>query len=551
MALYNYLMSVLNFKPNTLYLNDNLKVLRGINESCVDLIYLDPPFNSDVKYDTFGSAGEKVKVSATFKDIWEPSEVEREWMRNLKEARDNGELEGKYVCLYEVINGSEHSHSEKMMCYLVNMTVRLFELHRILKRETGSIYLHCDPTASHYLKIVMDCIFGENTFQADITWKRTYSHNDRVFGNVSDHVLFYGTPAKITDDVRIEPTEKQIKEYNLSDERGRFKSIVVTGNGTSGGESGKPWRGHDPNTVGKRGRCWSVPGSRSGGKNYDYIVSIFPEYKNIGGIHERLDFLDENDFLYYPKGGFPRLKSYMKAHEAGILPSNFWSDIEQKNGLAWDDVFPVGNTAESVDFPTQKPVKLLERIIQASSKSDDIVLDPYCGCSTTLVAAQKLGRKWMGIDYLPLSVSKLYERIGDTNVQIEREPPIRTDGGAPKRDAFSKKELITCQEDKGKNKGKKVFFLRQNGVCNGCFNDHFGCRPMDIDHIRPLSDGGKDVPENKQLLCPSCNRTKSDKTMEHLWKANREKDCMHPDYKDKTDEELWEILKERKTKRLV
>lgn len=542
----------LNFKTNALYLNDNLKVLRGINDNCVDLIYLDPPFNSDVKYDTFNTVGEKLKVSATFKDIWELSEVEMEWMRNLKEMRDNGELKDGHVCLYEVISSSQYAHSDRMMCYLVNMTVRLLELHRVLKKRdgelVGSIYLHCDPTASHYLKIIMDCVL-KDAFQADITWKRTFGRSDRVFGSVSDHVLFYGAKPQIKDEVRVLRDEESLEnDYRHKDKRGGFQPISLTGSKTAEGESGRPWRGHDPNKVGQ-GRCWSVP---KRGKNYEYIVSQSPEYANIEGIHNRLDFLHENDFLYYGKDGkhFPRLKSYKEAHAAGMLPNNFWEDIEREYGRAWGDIAPVGRK-ESVNFPTQKPIKLLERIIQASSKEGDVVLDPYCGCSTTLVAAEKLGRKWVGIDYMPLSVSKLYERMNEADVQIVRDSPERTDGGRPREDAFSKRHLLTCQEDVGRNKGKKKLFLRQKGVCNGCFYGHFGCRPMDIDHIHPLADGGEDVSENKQVLCPSCNGTKSDKTMEYLWDANKEVEGgIHPDYREKTSEDLWDILeKERGTKR--
>ena len=382
------------------------------------------------------------------------------------------------------------------------MAVRLIEMERILK-PTGSIYLHCDDTASHYLKLLMDAVFGAGNYRNNIVWKRATSHNDPArYGRISDHLLYYVKSDTATwngDNVREPRSEETLrKAYPSEDRRGRFRAADLTGpkhNADPNAPSSVPWHGYD---VFNLGRVWSAPKT---GKYAKYIEDRFiPGYRAIKGVHDRLDALDKAGLIHHPeRGKWPGLKRYADA-DAGIPPQNLV-------------LKPIGFTnysasgKEYTGYPTQKPLALMERLIRISSNEGDIVFDPFCGCATTLVAADRLERQWAGIDLSPLAVKLVNERISEDRgalwggANVVESLPQRTDLG----------QLPNYRTHRHRLYGE------QEGVCLGC-DTHFPFRVMEVDHILPQSRGGTDHIENLQLLCSHCNRSKGSKTMSE-WRA--------------------------------
>ncbi len=473
-----------NFASGTIWTGDNLAVLRGMNDACVDLIYLDPPFNSNRTYEA--PIGSKA-AGAAFKDTWTLDDVD---------VYEHGEMADRNPAAYAVIEAARQAHGKSMQSYLIFMAVRLLEMRRILK-PTGSIYLHCDDTAGHYLKLLMDGIFGGRQFRNAITWRRAVSHNDpNRYGRISDYLLFYTKSEKWGwNVVRNNLDDEQVeKAYPRTDERGRYRSDNLTGpmHGRGTGESAQAWNGYD---VASRNRVWSAPKK---GSYANYIEEHWiPGYKAIQGVHARLNALDAAELIVHPTKGFwPSLKRYADADQGKPLQDIIFTPTGLTNYSG----------SERTGYPTQKPLALLERIIKASSNEGDLVLDPFCGCATTLVAADRLQRQWVGIDLSPLAIKLVDERIAGERglwggATALTEPPKRTDLG----------ELPNYRTHRHRLYGE------QEGVCVGC-ETHFPFRVMDVDHILPRVKGGTDHPENLQLLCSGCNRSKGGRTMTE-WRA--------------------------------
>ncbi len=418
-------MGEVNWANRTLWTADNLKVMRGMNSGTVDLIYLDPPFNS--KKDYAAPIGSQA-AGAAFQDTWSLDDVKREWAEDIQ--ADN-------TATWSAITVAGFTNGDSAQAYLTYMAIRLIEMRRILK-PTGSIYLHCDPTMSHYLKLAMDAIFGARKFRRELIWnlQTTSGYKSQAVGYIRGHdtLLYYTNSSNFSFNKQYLPHKQ---EYIA-----RFKKID---------DAGRQYRD-----------------DRSGG---------------------RRQYLDQTK---------------------GVQLTDVWSDIMSFQQAA--------TAAEITGYPTQKPLALLERIIKASSNPGELVLDPFCGCATTCVAAERLGRQWAGIDIeeqaRELVVSRLQMQADDgallngdklPDIHHLKRPPRRTDPDTPRRSKNIKQRL----------------YERQQGRCAGqCGDDKQGRRLdldlFEVDHIIPRAKGGADVDDNLQLLCPTCNRIKGSRTMSYL-----------------------------------
>ena len=411
----------MNVENRTIFEGDNLHILRGIDTESVDLIYLDPPFNSNRNYSApIGSEA----AGAAFKDTWTLSDVDNAW---------HGEIAEREPALYQAIHASEVTHGKGMKSYLIMIAVRMLEMKRVLK-ETGSIYLHCDQTASHYLKMLMDSIWGKSNFLNEIIWcyRDIGSKTTQYFKKKHDTLLAYSKSHSWTHNAQrgeiAESTRKRYQKYFDSNNQITYAALRE-----------------------------SNPG-------------VFAKLK---GIPEDLN------------------EVWLDVKRGAQLP-DWWTDISPlKSGFN-----------ESTGYPTQKPVALLHRIIQTSSNERDIVLDPFCGCATTCVAAEQLRRQWIGIDISPRAIQLVRTRL-EYEVGFFGEVISRDD--IPKRS----EKLPNYRTH------KHTLYGQQEGLCNGC-KTQFPFRNMTVDHLVPQSQGGTDHIENLQLLCAACNSTKGTGTQAEL-----------------------------------
>jgi site-specific DNA-methyltransferase (adenine-specific) len=393
---------------NTLYTNDNLYVLSGMNSESVDLIYLDPPFNTKRMYSA--PVGSRA-AGASFKDMWTWQDVDEYYLDTLA---------GNFPALAKYIASVGAVHSKPMMAYLTYMAQRIIEMHRILK-ETGSIYLHCDPTAGHYLKHLLDSVFGKHNFRNEIVWSyKRYTAASKRFQNLHDTIFWYA----------------KSNHHTFNEMRDEY-----------GEKSGKMDSHYKQDDKGQ----WFRWQKRKNQKPYKVYLS---EGRRIGDV--------------------------------------------------WEIPIINASSKERTGYPTQKPLALLHRIIKASSNEGDTVLDPFCGCATTCVAAQQLGRKWIGIDIEKQSVKILIDRLSDDaglfkDFMATEQIPKRSD----------------LKEAQPSESIKKRLYKEQDGKCNACGRD-FEIWDFEIDHIIQKAKGGGDHYENYQLLCGSCNRIKGDRPMEYL-----------------------------------
>ena len=386
---------------NHLYFGDCLDVLKELKEQhpqpFIDLIYIDPPFNSKRNYNVLFESMDMKDANAqkqAFADTWS----NYEYVDTLNEL---AELHKDLYTLLTMFHNLK-SISDSTTAYLTTMAIRIYYMHRLLK-DTGSFYLHCDPTMSHYLKLVCDMIFGEKNFRNEIVWQRTNAHNmkSKYFGKVHDVIFFYAKSSKYTwNEQYTEYSKEQLSRFK-EDENGRlYKAENLTFSSANPNRQFE-WRGVKP------------PANRSWGASLEQLE----EWWNAGLILKRLD-------------GAPRmdgLKMYLDDLKGKSL--NDW----------WEDISRVGNTSsESLGYPTQKPEALLERIIKASSNEGDVVADFFCGCGTTIAVAQKLNRKWVGADISHLAVRLIKKRLTETYGKgIEHNLKLH---GMPK-DIASAKEL--------------------------------------------------------------------------------------------------------------
>ena len=376
---------------NALYYGDNLDVLRRhINDDSVDLVYLDPPFKSDQDYNVLFAEQDGMRSAAqirAFEDTWR-------WDRAAAEAyggivEQGGRVADAMQAFHTFLGPSD------MLAYLSMMAPRIVELRRVLK-ATGSIYLHCDPTAGHYLKMLMDAVFGPANFRNQIAWKRTHAHGGaKRYGPVHDMLLFYSRSEKYVWNEQFTPyTDDYIEGFfRFKDVDGRrYRATILTGPGIRTGLSGKPWRGVNPTSI---GRHWAIPG---------YARPLLDDTP-ANDTQVALDQLDKIGRILWPKkaGGVPSFKQYLDDMQ-GVPLQDVWTDIPPISAAA----------AERLGYPTQKPEALLERIVQASSNPQDSVLDPFCGCGTTIAAAQKLRRSWIGIDVTHLAITLIKHRLQDS-----------------------------------------------------------------------------------------------------------------------------------------
>ena len=380
--------------------------MRGMNSASVDLIYLDPPFNSNHDYAApIGS----VAAGAEFKDTWGLDDVNLAW---------HGEIKHENPGLYALLAATRQIHGDSMMSYLIYMAIRLMEMRRVLA-PTGSIYLHCDPTASHYLKLLMDSLFGRDRFRNEVIWHyyNKYAAGRQVFGRNYDTVLFYAGGEKAIFNA-------------LREERDRPVRQLVR--------------------------------------------------ENVDGV----------------------LKNKRDA-DGQIM---YRTVTDRKVDAVWRIPCLQPAAKERLGYPTQKPLALVRRIIDASSDLGGVVLDPFCGCATACIAAEQRGRRWVGIDVSPKAADLVRVRM-QRELGLWYEGAHRTD--IPDRTDLGRVPAYNCAEN------RRYLYGEQGGYCNGC-EEHFPPRNFTVDHIVPRAKGGTDHISNLQLLCGACNSTKGTKTQEEL-----------------------------------
>jgi site-specific DNA-methyltransferase (adenine-specific) len=408
---------------NTLFYGDNLRILRDyIEDESVDLVYLDPPFNSNANYNVLfrSPTGESSQAQIeAFEDTWHWNETAE---RAFDEVINSGNSDAA-----EMLRAMRSFLKENdMMAYLAMMAVRLLELHRVLK-PSGSLYLHCDPTASHYLKILLDAVFGKRRYINEIVWLRANAHNfkTRYWPRQHDIIFVYAKAENALINPQYEPYgPEQLSRYK-TDENGRL------------------YTGQDL-TV-SLVRRW---------RQFEWRGVTPPPHRSWGASREQLEEWLEEGRILLRKDGKPRLdglKVYLDQTKG------------KQVGTVWDSIDRIKNTSgERLGYPTQKPLELLERIISASSNEGDLVLDPFCGCGTTVHAAQKLNRRWIGIDVTHLAIGLVRRRLIDAFPQVQFDVQgVPKDLGAAEELARQDKHqfqlwalsMIEAQPYKGGKKG--------------------------------------------------------------------------------------------------
>ena len=526
-----------NFPDNVLYEMDNLDVLRGMNSETVDLIATDPPFNT--QRNRAGTAGFYVDNwkwgdAGILPDQWAWNEVHPVWLEQIKD--DN-------PALFEVIEAAGACHGDGIAAFLCFLSVRLLEMHRVLK-PTGSIYLHCDHTANAYIRMAMDAIFGAKKFRNELVWERSNGRSDaKSFARVHDTVFLYSKSAQFTWNQQYRQLDSNYvaRVYNYEDERGLYMTSPLRGRGVRGGTYSFTWRGITADD-------WR-----------------FPEYS--------LDALDTQGLIHWPKKskGVPRRKSYL-SDSPGVAARDVITDI----GYA--------PQTERRGSPDQKPLALYERLILASSNPGDLVLDPFAGCATTIIAARKHGRRWVGIDRRkdarfhvvmrmmgiqakdaekirttrPDLDAWLDEQLATHDARYRTEAPERTDDGASAAPLLNP-VFYPVQAERQKwqrlrhEEMRRILTLVQSGGANGELVVCAGCgraiewQFMELDHVLPKKDGGENYITNRVMLCGPCNgKKRHNLTLSGLRQQNRRDGWM----KDEPRAQSASVTVQERTKRI-
>ncbi len=480
-----------NWENRTLAKCDNLEFLRSMNSESVHLIATDPPFN---KGKDFHATPDSMAKGASFQDRWSwDTDVHESWVDKITDD---------FPDVMNVIQGSRNSYGNDMGAFLCFMAVRILEMHRVLRKD-GSMYLHCDPTASHYLKELMDSIFDRDNFRNEISWQRNdgrgkgSQHEPLQWGRNTDNILFYAKSKSTVLRPYEALTEEEIKDQfpKVDGDGRRYKTGIPIFRSKSMGNRPNlcfEWKGFkNPHPAG-----WRLSKER-----------LEEEYQ-------------KGNVVIKGMGTKRRLERRKYADEYRGRPiDDFWGDIPR-----------VTDNAENTGYPTQKPLALYERIIKASSNEGDMVLDPFCGCATTCVAAEKLGRQWVGIDiwdkahkivierlkkegFLAGPRSKRHDLIATKGeITYVKKPLKRTDGGSEAVPFLETKmkQFDDSEHDPYNNKQKKCMLLEQYGpYCQGC-GIQLHERYLELDHKEPRSGGGSNLLRNRILLCGPCNKLKRD-----------------------------------------
>ncbi len=482
--------SAANWRNRTLFHGDNLQFLRAMNSESVDLIATDPPFN---KGRDFHATPDSLAAGAKFQDRWS-------WEKDVHESWVD-QVTDDYPNLMKAIENARYMYSDSMGAFMCFMAVRLLAMRRVLK-ETGSIYLHCDPTASHYLKAVMDAVFGWQNFRNEIIWKRTttvkgnFGQSSKFFGPTTDTLLFYSKTANnLFNQPFIPYSEQYIERSYRHIEAGtgrRYQLVSMTGPG----------------------------GASKGNPRYEVMgVTRYWRYSK----EQMADLVAKGLVVQSKPKAVPRRKYYLDEGK-GVAVQSLWDDVPNLHSHA----------KERTGYPTQKPTALYERIVKTSSNEGDIVLDPFCGCATTLVAAEKLQRKWVGIDIWEKAhdvvISRLEKEVGlFGKVHYETDLPKRTDDGDITAPFLRVKQKI--KEPEGLKMSRKEMYehlIEQSGIrCQGCDRTFDDPRYLELDHNTPRSDGGLNHISNRILLCSPCNRLKSNtRTLSGLRRENKKQGYM-------------------------
>lgn len=461
-----------NWQNRTLFHGDNLLFLRAINSESVDLIATDPPFN---KGRDFHATPSSLAAGAKFQDRWSwARDVHQEWTDQITDDHPR---------LMEAIESARYAHSDGMGAYMCFMAVRLLEMRRVL-RPTGSIFLHCDPTASHYLKAIMDAIFGCQMFINEIVWHYDGPQRPsrRRFGSKHDIIFRYGKTADYFSD------PDGVAPFQPLDEAGL-----------------RPYK--------------RLPDGR-----YFYTTPR-GDYTDTS-----IARLTAENRVEHTKRGTVRIRHFLPVDNLGrVGRAKQLPDV-------WSDIVSLGHAggAERVGYPTQKPLALYERMLCAGSKENDIVLDPFAGCATTLVAAERLQRQWIGMDIWEGAHQLVKQRLSETtglfgSVTFTDKPPERTDDGGQAAPFLQVRERINEPDGPRWTRGEMyAHLLAQNGPhCMGCDRNFDDPRYLELDHNTPRSDGGLNHISNRILLCGPCNRLKSNTyTLSGLRRENRKRGFM-------------------------